>query len=160
MHIGHLKAALLNDYFAHELYKGTLLLRFDDTNPSKEKQEFQDAIVEDLALIGIKPDKTNYTSDYFDTLYSYCVRMIKEGHAYADDSDQETMRHERMEGIASKNRDNSVEKNLAIFQEMKEGTETGCTRRPVECDWGRARSLQTGRCCSGHGPGSRRRGAR
>jgi glutamyl-tRNA synthetase len=81
-----MKAALLNDYFALELYKGTLLLRFDDTNPSKEKQEYQDAIVEDLALMGIKPDMTSYTSDYLEELYEYCIRMIKEGHAYADDT--------------------------------------------------------------------------
>jgi glutamyl-tRNA synthetase len=137
LHIGHLKAALLNDYFAHELYKGTLLLRFDDTNPSKEKQEFQDAIIEDLALIGIKPDKTSYTSDYLETLYQYCIRMIKEGHAYADDTDQETMRDERMKGIASKNRDKSVDENLAIFEEMKKGTETGkknCIRAKMSVD--------------------------
>lgn len=137
MHIGHLKAAMLNDYFAHELYKGTLLLRFDDTNPTKEKQEFQDAIIEDLALIGIKPDKTSFTSDYFETLYEYCIKMIKEGYAYADDTDQETMRDERMKGIASKNRDKSVEENLAILKEMKEGTEIGkknCIRAKMSVD--------------------------
>ncbi|RDL36465.1 putative glutamyl-tRNA synthetase, cytoplasmic [Venustampulla echinocandica] len=137
LHIGHAKAALLNDYFAHELYKGTLLLRFDDTNPSKEKQEFQDAIVEDLALMGIKPDKTSYTSDHLETLYQYCIRMIKEGHAYADDTDQETMRDQRMNGIASKNRDNSVEQNLAILEEMKIGTEKGlknCIRAKLSVD--------------------------
>ncbi|CAL3973200.1 hypothetical protein PZA11_005499 [Diplocarpon coronariae] len=137
LHIGHIKAALLNDYFAHELYKGTLLLRFDDTNPSKEKQEFQDSIVEDLKLVGIKPDKTSFTSDYLEDLYQYGIRMIKEGHAYADDTDQETMRAERMDGIASKNRDKSVEENLAIFEQMKEGTETGrryCIRAKMSVD--------------------------
>lgn len=137
MHIGHAKAALLNDYFAHELYKGTLLLRFDDTNPSKEKQEYQDAIVEDLALMGIKPDKTSYTSDYLEQLYQYCIRMIKEGHAYADDTDQETMKHERMEGIESKNRNKSVEDNLAILEEMKAGSEIGlknCIRAKMSVD--------------------------
>jgi glutamyl-tRNA synthetase len=137
LHIGHAKAALLNDYFAHELYKGTLLLRFDDTNPTKEKQEYQDAIIEDLALMGIKPDKTSYTSDYLETLYQYCIRMIKEGHAYADDTDQETMRAERMDGIASKNRDKSVEENLAILEEMKAGTEVGqknCIRAKMSVD--------------------------
>jgi glutamyl-tRNA synthetase len=116
---------MLNDYFAHELYKGTLLLRFDDTNPSKEKQEYEDSIIADLKLVGIKPDKTSYTSDYLEVLYQYCIRMIKEGHAYADDTDQETMRDERMKGIASKNRDKSVEDNLAIFEEMKAGSEIG-----------------------------------
>ena len=125
LHIGHAKAALLNDYFAHELYKGTLLLRFDDTNPSKEKQEFQDAIVEDLALMGIKPDRTSFTSDFLDQLYEYCVILIKKGLAYADDTDQETMRDERMKLIPSKNRDKSVEYNLSIFEEMKAGSEIG-----------------------------------
>ncbi|TVY15865.1 putative cytoplasmic glutamate--tRNA ligase [Lachnellula arida] len=137
LHIGHAKAALLNDYFAHELYKGTLLLRFDDTNPSKEKQEFQDAIVEDLALMDIKPDKTSYTSDHLEILYNYCIRMIKEGHAYADDTDQITMKAERMDGIASKNREKSVEQNLAILEEMKAGTEVGqknCIRAKMSVD--------------------------
>jgi glutamyl-tRNA synthetase len=137
LHIGHAKAALLNDYFAHELYKGTLILRFDDTNPTKEKQEFQDAIVEDLALMGIEPDMTSYTSDYLETLYQYCIRMIKEGYAYADDTDQETMRDERMKLIASKNRDKSVEDNLAILEEMKAGSEIGknnCIRAKISVD--------------------------
>lgn len=137
LHIGHAKAALLNDYFAHELYKGTMLLRFDDTNPSKEKQEFEDAIVEDLALMGIKPDKKSYTSDHFNVLYQYCIRMINEGHAYADDTDQETMRDERMKGIASKNRENSVTDNLAVLEEMKKGTTNGlksCIRAKMSVD--------------------------
>ncbi|SZE99971.1 unnamed protein product [Blumeria hordei] len=137
LHIGHLKAAMLNDYFAHDLYKGTLLLRFDDTNPSKEKQEYQDSIIEDLALVGIKPDKTSFTSDHLETLYGYCISLIKEGYAYADDTDQETMRDERMKGIASRNRDRDVETNLAIFEEMKIATETGlknCIRAKMSVD--------------------------
>lgn len=96
LHIGHAKAALLNDYFAHEKYSGTLLVRFDDTNPSNEKVEFQDAIIEDLALMGIKPDKMSYTSDYFDELYEYGLQIIKEGNAYADDTDKDTMAAQRM----------------------------------------------------------------
>lgn len=114
-----------------------MLCRFDDTNPSKEKEEFQDAIVEDLALMGIRPDKTSYTSDYFEELYQYCVRMIKEGKAYADNTEQQTMRDERMEGIASKCRDISVEKNLERFEEMKKGTEEGmtwCVRAKMSVD--------------------------
>lgn len=125
LHIGHAKAALLNDYFAHELYDGTLLLRFDDTNPSKEKQEFQDAIIEDLALMGIKPDKVSHTSDWFQFLHDECIRMIKEGHAYADDTPQEKLKKERWDGIASERRESSIEYSLNIFEEMKKGTEIG-----------------------------------
>lgn len=137
LHIGHAKAALLNDFFAHEKYKGIMICRFDDTNPSKEKEEFQDAIVEDLALMGIRPDKTSYTSDYFDELYDFCVRMLKDGKAYADDTDQITMRDERMNGVASKRRDASVEQNLAHFEEMKRGTDEStrwCIRAKMSVD--------------------------
>lgn len=132
-----MKAALLNDYFAHEKYKGTLLVRFDDTNPSKEKEEFQDAIIEDLALIGVKPDKTSFTSDYFDELYDYCVRMIKEGNAYADDTDQETMREQRFNGIPSIRRDRPVEESLEVLSEMIKGSEEGlkaCVRAKISAD--------------------------
>lgn len=137
LHIGHAKAALLNDYFAHEKYKGTLLVRFDDTNPSKEKEEFQDAIVEDLALMGIKPDRVSFSSDYFQTLHDYCIKIIKDGNAYADDTDKERMAYERMHGIPSKRRDASVEENLARFEEMKKGTEEGqrwCIRAKISVD--------------------------
>jgi glutamyl-tRNA synthetase len=103
----------------------------------KEKQEFQDAIVEDLALMGIKPDKQTHTSDYFQELYDYCVQMLKEGTAYADDTEQEQMRHERMEGIASKRRDSTPDENLARFEEMKKATEEGkrwCIRAKISVD--------------------------
>ncbi|MCJ1275927.1 hypothetical protein MMC21_003732 [Puttea exsequens] len=137
LHIGHAKAALLNDYFAHEKYSGTLLCRFDDTNPSKEKEEFQDAIVEDLALMGIRPDRTSYTSDYFEELYQYCLTLIKEGKAYADDTDQETMKKQRWDGLPSGRRDTSVDENLAHFEEMKQGSAEGlrwCIRAKISVD--------------------------
>ncbi|RDW93126.1 glutamate--tRNA ligase GUS1 [Aspergillus mulundensis] len=137
LHIGHAKAALLNDYFAHEKYKGTLLVRFDDTNPSNEKQEFQDAIIEDLALMGIKPDRTSFSSDYFDELYQYAVQIIKDGNAYADDTDKETMASQRMNGEPSKRRDATVEESLARFEEMNKGTEEGarwCIRAKMSVD--------------------------
>ncbi|KAK0739329.1 tRNA synthetases class I, catalytic domain-containing protein [Apiosordaria backusii] len=136
LHIGHAKAALLSWYFAQQ-YKGQLRLRLDDTNPSKEKEEYQDAIIEDLALMGIKCDTLTYTSDYFDYLYDMAIKMIKEGHAYTDDTDQETMRDERWKGIASKRRDRSVEENLRIFEEMRQGTEEGlanCLRAKLSVD--------------------------
>jgi glutamyl-tRNA synthetase len=114
-----------------------MILRFDDTNPSKEKEEFQDSIVEDLVLLGITPDQRSHTSDYFQELYEYCVKMLKEGTAYADDTDQETMRHNRMEGIASARRDLAPEECLARFEEMKKGTPDGkkwCIRAKISVD--------------------------
>ena len=137
LHIGHAKAALLNDYFAHTKYKGKLILRFDDTNPSKEKEEFQDSIVEDCALLGVKPDLVSYTSDHFDELYLRAVQMIKDGLAYADDTAQEKMRAERMDGIASERREMSPEETLARFEEMKKGTPEGtrwCIRAKMSVD--------------------------
>lgn len=135
LHIGHAKAAILNEYFAHA-YKGKLIIRFDDTNPSKEKMEFQDAILEDLDLMGIKGDRITYSSDYFQEMYDLCIQLIKEGKAYCDDTDVEKMREERMDGIPSAKRDQSVEENLRIFtEEMKNGTEYGqknCVRAKID----------------------------
>lgn len=135
LHIGHAKAAILNEYFAHA-YKGKLIIRFDDTNPSKENMEFQDAILEDLNLMGIKGDKITYSSDYFQEMYDLCVNLIKEGKAYCDDTSVEKMREERMDGIPSAKRDLPVEENLRIFtQEMKDGTEFGqknCVRAKID----------------------------
>lgn len=133
LHIGHAKAALLNQYFANK-YHGKLIVRFDDTNPSKENSEFQDAILEDVALLGIKPDVVTYTSDYLDTIHQYCVDMIKSGQAYADDTDVETMRHERTEGIPSKHRDRPIEESLEILSEMDKGSDVGlknCIRAKI-----------------------------
>jgi glutamyl-tRNA synthetase len=91
LHIGHAKAAMLNQYFA-EHYKGKLIIRFDDTNPSKEKQEFQDSILKDLELLGIHGDVITYTSDHFDRLYEQAIKLIKLGKAYCDDTVQEQVR--------------------------------------------------------------------
>ncbi|RMZ83948.1 hypothetical protein DV737_g1377, partial [Chaetothyriales sp. CBS 132003] len=135
LHIGHSKAALLNDYFAHEQYAGgKLILRFDDTNTEKENEEFQDAILEDVALLGIKPDVISYTSDYFDQIDKYCVQIITEGKAYADDTDAETMSKQRLAREPSVHRDDSVEDNLARYGAMKEGTDEGrrwCIRAKI-----------------------------
>ncbi|OJD21788.1 glutamate-tRNA ligase [Blastomyces percursus] len=137
LHIGHAKAALLNDYFAHEQNKGTLICRFDDTNPSKENQEFEDAIKHDLSLLGIYPDKTSFSSDYFQEMYEYCVKIISDGKAYADDTEKEVMQDERFNGIESKRRNESVEDNLARFAEMKTGSVEGqrwCIRAKISVD--------------------------
>lgn len=138
LHIGHAKAALLNDYFAHEYRKGgTLICRFDDTNPSKENSEFEDAIKYDLALLGVFPDKESYSSDYMNEMYDYCVQMLSDGKAYADDTVQEQMRHERFHGLPSARRDATVAENLARFAEMKTGSEEGqrwCIRAKISVD--------------------------
>ncbi|WFD32696.1 glutamate--tRNA ligase [Malassezia sp. CBS 17886] len=136
LHVGHAKAAILNQYFA-QAYKGKLIIRFDDTNPSKEKQEFEDSIVEDLALLGIQGDALTHTSDFFDELHALAVRLIEEGHAYADDTPQEVMRAQRMDGLASARRDASVADNLAHFRAMGTGSDDGrrwCLRAKMSVD--------------------------
>ncbi|KAJ8292069.1 putative glutamate--tRNA ligase, cytoplasmic [Rhodotorula toruloides] len=136
LHIGHAKAAVLNQYFAR-MYDGKFLVRFDDTNPSKEKAEFEQSIVEDLALLGIKADATSYTSDYFDQLQQYAIQLIKDGKAYADDTEQEVMRDQRMNGVASARRDLSPEESLAKFAEMATGSDEGkrwCIRAKMSVD--------------------------
>ncbi|KAI1318851.1 hypothetical protein EDD11_005697 [Mortierella claussenii] len=136
LHIGHAKAALLNKYFADQ-YQGRLIIRFDDTNPTKEKLEYEHSIKEDLLLIGIDSSTVTYTSDYFDQIYEYALQLIKEGKAYCDTTGQEQMRAERMDGIASQFRDLPVEENLRRFEEMKNGTEYGltcCLRAKISVD--------------------------
>ncbi|KAJ1035931.1 hypothetical protein NDA13_000586 [Ustilago tritici] len=136
LHVGHAKAAILNQYFARQ-YNGKLIIRFDDTNPSKEKEEFEQSIIEDLALLGIKGDTTSHTSDYFNTLYKYAIQMIQLGKAYADDTVQEQMRAERMDGIPSKRRDASIEENMTRFAEMSAASPEGrkwCLRVKISFD--------------------------
>ncbi|KAJ3055627.1 hypothetical protein HK097_009954 [Rhizophlyctis rosea] len=134
LHIGHAKAALLNDYFA-KTYKGKLIVRFDDTNPTKEKAEFEESIKQDLLLLGIKADVITYTSDSFDKIYDYALEMIKKGAAYVDDTDLETMRLERGDCIESKCRNQSLEEALRRFEEMTKGTDFGlkcCLRAKID----------------------------
>ena len=76
-----IKAALLNEFYARK-YNGKLILRFDDTNPSKEKAEFENSIVDDLATLGIKPDVVKHTSDSFPKIATLAKKLIKQGDAY------------------------------------------------------------------------------
>lgn len=136
LHVGHAKAAILNQYFARQ-YKGKLIIRFDDTNPSKEKSEFEDSIVEDLALLGVHGDVTTHTSDYFDTLYKLAIQLIQAGKAYTDDTLQEQMRAERMDGIASARRESTIEENMTRFAEMTTASVEGrrwCLRAKMSVD--------------------------
>ncbi|KAL0364910.1 UNVERIFIED_CONTAM: Glutamate--tRNA ligase, cytoplasmic [Sesamum angustifolium] len=134
LHIGHSKAALLNQYFA-DRYKGQVIVRFDDTNPDKESNEFVDNLLKDIETLGIKYSAVTYTSDYFPQLMEMAEKLIKEGKAYVDDTPREKMQHERMEGIESRCRSNSVEENLKLWKEMIAGSERGlmcCVRGKLD----------------------------
>nr|GMC91021.1 glutamate--tRNA ligase, cytoplasmic-like [Ipomoea batatas] len=112
LHIGHSKAALLNQYFA-ERYK------------DKESNEFVDNLLKDVETLGIKYKAVTYTSDYFPQLMEMAEQLILEGKAYVDDTPREQMKEERMNGIESKCRNNTVEENLALWKEMIAGSERG-----------------------------------
>ena len=134
LHIGHAKAALLNEYFART-YKGRLILRFDDTNPAKEKDDYVQAIMADVATLGIVPDVVTYSSDHFDALLAKAVELFKGGKCYVDDTPVELMREQRMHGIPSPKRDASVEENLARWGDMVAGNEAGrlcCVRFKID----------------------------
>ena len=124
LHIGHARAIITNFELA-KAFNGTTNLRFDDTNPAKEDQEFVDGIIEDLAWLGYKPTNIFYGSDYFEKTYEKAVLLIKKGLAYVDDLSQEEMSKYRgtltEPGINSPCRDRSVEENLKLFEEMKNG---------------------------------------
>eukprot|EP00057_Strongylocentrotus_purpuratus_P020733 XP_011675207.1 PREDICTED: bifunctional glutamate/proline--tRNA ligase isoform X2 [Strongylocentrotus purpuratus] len=134
LHIGHAKAALLNQYY-QLAFEGKLVMRFDDTNPAKENMEFEKVILEDVAMLGIKPDIFTHTSDSFDLIQSYAEKLIKEGKAYADDTEPEAMKKEREQRVYSKNWHNSVEKNFEMWNEMVKGSATGqkcCLRLKID----------------------------
>ncbi|GAB1735682.1 hypothetical protein NU219Hw_g4250t1 [Hortaea werneckii] len=137
LHIGHAKAALLNEHFAHAQPGGKLICRFDDTNPSKESQEFQDSILFDLKLMGVVPDMISYSSDYFQVMYELALKLIQVGKAFADDSELGKGDLDRRNRLPSKRRDLSIEETLAHFAEMQEGTEKGqrwCLRARIAYD--------------------------
>jgi len=117
LHVGHAKAVLMNQYYARH-YNGRLIVRFDDTNPSKEKEEFREAILSDLEMMGVEPDVVTYTSDYFGAIRGYALELIQRGLAYMDDTQQEKMQEERMAKINSKHRGQSVEDALKYFEAM------------------------------------------
>ncbi|CAK9797250.1 Bifunctional glutamate/proline--tRNA ligase [Anthophora plagiata] len=134
LHIGHAKAALLNQYYA-EAFQGKLIMRFDDTNPAKENVEFEKAILEDLELLQIKPDQFTHSSDYFDLMLEYCTELIKEGKAYVDNTPANIMKEQRDRKEMSMNRNNSVEDNLNLWNEMQQGTVKGqecCVRAKID----------------------------
>ncbi|XP_058197788.1 glutamate--tRNA ligase, cytoplasmic-like [Rhododendron vialii] len=124
LHIGHSKAALLNQYFAQE-FKGKVIVRFDDTNPAKESNDFVVNILKDIETLGIKYDEVTYTSDYFPKLMKMAEELIIQGKAYVDDTPREQMQKERMDGTESSQGNNSTEGNMKLWKEMSAGSERG-----------------------------------
>ena len=124
LHIGHTKAIGIS-FGLGEKYNAPVNLRFDDTNPAKEEQEYVDAIKKDIAWLGYKWANELYSSDYFQQLYDWAVQMIKEGKAYVDSQSSEAMAEQKgtptQVGINSPFRDRSVAENLDLFDRMKNG---------------------------------------
>lgn len=92
LHIGHVKAAMMNFHYA-KMHEGRMILRFDDTNPMNEKIEFVDNIIRDLKTLNITPDQVTYSSDHFEMLQNYMKQLIQEGKAYADNLPAEEMKN-------------------------------------------------------------------
>ena len=124
LHIGHASSICLNFGLGLK-YNAPVNLRFDDTNPVKEEQEYVDAIKKDIKWLGFKWDKELYSSDYFQKLYEWAIKMIKNSLAYVDDLSSEEMAKQKgtptQAGVNSPNRNRSINENLALFKKMKNG---------------------------------------
>lgn len=135
LHIGHAKAICLNFGLGRK-YNAKVNLRFDDTNPEAEEQEFVDSIKKDIQWLGFSWSNEFYASDYFQLLYNWAIEMIKNGKAYVDDQPSELIVAQRKtvveKGEESPYRNRSVEENLALFEKMKNGEGTSVLRAKVD----------------------------
>lgn len=124
LHIGHARA-LITDFELAQAFNGKTNLRFDDTNPAKEDAEFVEAIIKDIEWLGFHPAKIVFGSDYFPQTYEYAIKLIKKGLAYVDDLSQDEIREYRgtlnEPGKESPYRNRSIEENLQLFENMKNG---------------------------------------
>jgi glutaminyl-tRNA synthetase len=124
LHIGHAKSICLNFGLADE-FGGKTNLRFDDTNPEKEEQEYVDSILKDVRWLGFEWDGLYYASDYFDQLYEWAIKLVNEGKAYVDDLSAEEIRKHRgtltEPGKESPHRNRDVKENLDLFERMRKG---------------------------------------
>ncbi|MCC6463149.1 MAG: glutamine--tRNA ligase, partial [Saprospiraceae bacterium] len=124
LHIGHAKSICLNFGLALK-YKGKCNLRYDDTNPTKEEQEYVDSILSDVRWLGFEPDQIFYASDYFQQLYDWAIELIRAGKAYVDFSNPEEIAAKKgtptTPGTPTAYRDTTPEENLALFTKMKNG---------------------------------------
>lgn len=124
LHIGHAKAICIN-FGLGEKYNAPVNLRFDDTNPSKEEQEFVDSIEADVKWLGYDWENVLFTSDYFQQLYDWAIELIKQGKAYVDDQPSDVIVEQRKTpgepGVESPNRNRPIEESLSLFEQMKNG---------------------------------------
>ncbi|MDR2810770.1 MAG: glutamine--tRNA ligase/YqeY domain fusion protein [Tannerellaceae bacterium] len=124
LHIGHAKAICL-DFGIAERYNGICNLRFDDTNPVKEDVEYVDSIMEDIRWLGFRWNEIYYASDYFQQLFDFAIRLIKEGHAYVDEQSAEEIARQKgtptQPGLESPYRNRPVEENIDLFLRMQAG---------------------------------------
>jgi len=125
LHIGHAKSICLNFGLAKK-YNGKCNLRFDDTNPTKEEEEYVNSIIEDVKWLGFDwENRLFYASDYFDQIYEWAVKLISEGKAYVDDQPSDVISEQRRTptrpGIESPFRNRSIEENMDLFEKMKKG---------------------------------------
>ncbi|HMC01240.1 MAG TPA: glutamine--tRNA ligase/YqeY domain fusion protein [Flavobacteriaceae bacterium] len=124
LHIGHIKAIGIS-FGLGEKYNAPVNLRFDDTNPAKEEQEYVDAIKRDIAWLGYKWANELYSSDYFQQLYDWAIELIKEGKAYVDSQSSEAMAEQKgtptQPGVDGPYRNRSIDENLDLFKRMKAG---------------------------------------
>ncbi|HTO14647.1 MAG TPA: glutamine--tRNA ligase/YqeY domain fusion protein [Edaphocola sp.] len=127
LHIGHAKSICLNFGLAKK-YNGKCNLRFDDTNPVTEETEYVESIMNDVRWLGFEWDSLHFTSDYFDQLFQFAIDLIHKGLAYVDDSTSEEIAAQKgnidKPGINSKYRDRTIEENLSLFEEMRQGKYT------------------------------------
>ena len=124
LHIGHVKAVCVNFSLAKK-YKAPVVLRFDDTNPVKEEQQYIDAIKKDISWLGFKWDEERFASDYFEQLYNWALELIKNGKAYVDSQSSTLMAEQKgtptSPGENSIYRDRPIEENIRLFNEMRQG---------------------------------------
>jgi glutamyl/glutaminyl-tRNA synthetase len=121
LHIGHVKAIFIN-YVIAKRYGGEMILRFDNTNPVTESGEFENIISDDIAKLDVIPDRTTYSSDYFNTLIEFAEQLILQNKAYVDISPKDVVKKERWSCIESESRNNSSERNMELWQNMKDGS--------------------------------------
>lgn len=128
LHIGHVKALLIN-YVIAKTYNGQMILRFDDTNPKTESLEYENVITEDINTLNVIPNKVTHSSDYFSLLIEYAEFLIQHDKAYVDNTNKLIMKYERKNCIDSKNRNNTIDENVKLFNLMKNGNlKDSCVR--------------------------------